>query len=47
MLKRLFNYIVLLQEKRAQYWMLQNLTDRELKDIGLSRAEIRRAIYLD
>ena len=37
MLKRLLNRIIELQEKRAAYWMLQNLTDRELHDMGLGR----------
>lgn len=45
MLKRLLNRIIELQEKRAAYWMLQNLTDRELHDMGLGRGDIRRMVY--
>lgn len=45
MLKRLMNRIIEVQEKRAAYWMLQNLSDRELRDIGIGRADIRRMVY--
>ena len=34
MLKRLWNKAVKLQEQRANYWKLRNMTDRELKDHG-------------
>jgi len=33
------------QERRAAYWQMQNLTDKELRDIGISRAEIKRIAY--
>lgn len=46
-LKNIFHKIEEAQEKRAQYWMLQNLTDKELRDIGISRGQIREAIYGD
>lgn len=47
MLKRLLNRIIEMQEKRAAYWMLQNLSNRELRDIGIGRADIRRMVYDD
>ena len=33
------------QERRVSYWQLQNMTDRELKDIGVSRCDIRQKIF--
>jgi len=33
------------QQRRADYWILQNLSDRELRDMGISRSQIRSAIY--
>lgn len=47
MLKRLLNRIIEIQEKRAQYYMLSRMTDRELHDIGIGRADIRRVVYDD
>jgi len=29
------------QQRRADYWILNNLDDRELRDLGISRGEIR------
>jgi uncharacterized protein YjiS (DUF1127 family) len=46
-LNKIFHKIVEAQEKRAQYWMLQNLSDKELRDIGIGRGQIREAIYGD
>jgi uncharacterized protein YjiS (DUF1127 family) len=46
-LKNIFHKIAEAQEKRAQYWMLQNLSDKELRDIGIGRGQIREAIYGD
>jgi len=34
-----------LQQKRVDYWQLKNLTDKELKDIGISRGEIYDRVY--
>lgn len=42
-LKKLHAGIVHMQERRAAYWMLQNLSDKELRDIGVTRGEIRKA----
>ena len=33
------------QTRRASYWMLQNMTDRQLSDIGVSRSEIRSRCF--
>ncbi len=33
------------QQRRADYWLLMNMTDRELKDIGINRGEINRIIF--
>ena len=36
-----------IQTKRVAYWQLINMSDRELKDVGLTRMEIYRKIYGD
>jgi len=33
------------QQRRADYWILMNLSDKELHDMGISRGEIRQKIY--
>jgi len=33
------------QQRRADYWILQNLSDRELRDIGITRSEIAHTVY--
>jgi uncharacterized protein YjiS (DUF1127 family) len=33
------------QQRRADFYILNNLTARELKDMGISRAEIRQKVY--
>lgn len=43
-IKKVWTAIEKVQEKRAAYWMLQNLSDRELKDIGISRGQIRSVV---
>ena len=45
MLKNLWRRAVAAQERRAIYWRLQNMTDRELRDIGVERFEISKRIY--
>ena len=47
MLRKLFNKITEMQRRRTAYWQLQNLTDQQLHDIGVSRSEIYRAAYKD
>jgi uncharacterized protein YjiS (DUF1127 family) len=46
-LKNIFKAIQANQEKRAHYWMLQKLSDRELHDLGIGRGQIREVIYGD
>lgn len=45
MLSKFFNKLVDIQVKRAAYWQLRNLSDKQLKDIGLSRGEIYSVVY--
>jgi|TARA_R100000951_G_C2544636_1_gene150484 uncharacterized protein YjiS (DUF1127 family) len=45
MLKKLWRRAVAAQERRANYWKLQNMTDKELRDIGVERFEINKRIY--
>lgn len=45
MFKRILKAIQEGQQRRVHYWQLQNMSDRELRDIGVSRAEIRNKIY--
>ena len=47
MLRKLINKITEIQRRRTAYWQLQNLTDQQLHDIGVSRCEIYRAAYRD
>ena len=42
-LKALFNAIVRIQERRTEYWQVNNLTDKELRDIGVTGGEIWEA----
>ena len=45
MFKRIYNFIKESQEKKVAYWQLQNLSNKALKDIGISRSEIWHKIY--
>ena len=45
MLKKIWNRIVTMQEARAAYFALQNMTDKELHDIGVTRGELKQRIY--
>ena len=45
MLKNLWRRAVAAQERRANYSKLQNMTDKELRDIGVERFEINKRIY--
>ena len=33
------------QRRRVNYWQLKNLSDKQLRDIGVSRGEIHHAVY--
>ena len=45
MFKKVFKKIQEGQQRRANYWLLMNLSDRELRDMGVSRGEIKQKIY--
>ena len=45
MFKKIINYIQKSQQKRADFWILHNMTDKALKDIGVTRGEINQKIY--
>jgi len=45
MFKRIYNFIKDTNEKRVAYWQLQNMSDKNLKDMGISRGEIYSKIY--
>ena len=44
-LKNMCRAIIKAQEMRAQVWQLNNLTDAELRDIGINRCDIMRTVY--
>jgi len=35
------------QQRRAEYWLLCNMSDKDLNDIGIGRGDIHRVIYGD
>ncbi len=45
MFKRFVKAIQKGQERRAAYWQLKNMSDKQLRDIGVSRAEIESKVY--
>jgi len=45
LLRKIWKAIEENQQRRADYWILQNLSERELRDIGIGRSEIKRIIY--
>ena len=46
-IKSIFDGIARAQQARVHYWQLQNLTDKELRDIGITRGQIRGIIAGD
>ena len=34
-----------MQQRRVDYWKLKNLSDKQLKDMGISRGEIYHKVY--
>jgi uncharacterized protein YjiS (DUF1127 family) len=46
-LRKLLKTIQDNQQRRADYWLLMNMTNKELQDIGISRGEINKVIYQD
>lgn len=45
MLKKIYNVLADIQTKRAAYWQLRCLSDKQLKDIGLYRGDIYDIVY--
>ena len=45
MFRRLIKFIQKSQERKVALWQLQNMTDKELSDIGISRGEIYQKVY--
>ncbi len=45
MFKRILTKFQEAQMRRVSYWQLHNLTDNTLKDIGITRKDIRRIVY--
>jgi uncharacterized protein YjiS (DUF1127 family) len=45
MFKNILKAIQENQQRRADYWILMNLSDKELHDMGISRGEIRQKVY--
>lgn len=43
----IYKIIEVAQQKRADYWILHNLSDRELRDLGIGRSQIRELVYGD
>ena len=45
MFKKLLKKLQYNQMRRAEYWQLHNMSDNMLKDIGISRGEIKDRFY--
>jgi uncharacterized protein YjiS (DUF1127 family) len=45
MFTKIYNFIKEANEKRVAYWQLNNMSDKSLKDMGISRGEIYSKIY--
>jgi uncharacterized protein YjiS (DUF1127 family) len=45
MFKNIINAIQEAQQRRVAYWQLQHMSDQALKDIGVTRGEIRQKVY--
>ena len=37
--------LVKAQQMRADFWLLNNMSDKQLKDIGITRGEIKQRFY--
>lgn len=44
-LKRVWERHLVAQQRRADYYLLMKMSDYELRDLNISRAEIRNTIY--
>ncbi len=47
MFKKFIKRMQEVQMRRVAYWQMHNLSDAQLKDIGIGRSEIRRIAYHD
>lgn len=47
MFRKIWKAIERSNQRRVDYYLLSQMTDRQLKDLGLSRGEIRYRIYND
>ena len=47
MFRKIWKAIEESNKRRVDYYLLSNMTDRQLKDLGLTRGEIRYRIYND
>ena len=45
MFKNILKAIQKNQQRRADYWILMNLSDKELHDMGISRGEVYQKVY--
>jgi len=45
MFKSLLTRIQESQQRRADYWVLKNMSNKELHDMGISRGEIYNRVY--
>jgi uncharacterized protein YjiS (DUF1127 family) len=45
MFKRFIKRLQKNQQRRADYWLLHNMSDKYLLDIGITRGEIKSKIY--
>lgn len=44
-LKKVWERHLVAQQRRADYYLLMRMSDYELRDLSLSRADIRRIVY--
>jgi uncharacterized protein YjiS (DUF1127 family) len=44
-LNGIFKSIQKSQQQRANYWLLQNMSDKQLKDMGICRGEIHHKVF--
>ena len=45
MFKNILKAIQKNQQRRADYWVLMNMSNKELHDMGISRGEVYQKVY--
>ena len=45
MFRRIFKWYQRGQERKVAQWQLENMTDMQLSDIGITRGEIYQKVY--